>query len=326
MNEVGQDAIRVMADAMHDLVGGIARKAGMPEGKADFLADMLVQNDLRGVFSHGSRQIATYAVLMRDGLINPDPQPAAVSDSPATIVVDGDGGLGYFAAAMGAESLIAKSRSLGIAAAVTRNHGHIGAAGIYARQIAEQGLIAYVTSGHQLHLNPEQSIMRAAGGSPMAFAVPSGETVPMALDFGTMHDLYADSPHVPELFSLAPGLVFRSMGLGFMCQALGGFLAGVPLDEKEAARRYRGANQGSLIIALDIAAFMSPDAFKRQMDAYMEQTGRMQPMPGYDRATLPGVLEAEREQTWRQEGIPVDSGHRAALAKAAGQFGISMPF
>ncbi|MDD4140690.1 MAG: Ldh family oxidoreductase, partial [Eubacteriales bacterium] len=86
------------------------------------------------------------------------------------------------------------------------------------------------------------------------------------------------------------------------------------------------ANQGSLIIALDIAAFMSPDAFKRQMDAYMEQTGRMQPMPGYDRATLPGVLEAEREQTWRQEGIPVDSGHRAALAKAASQFGISMPF
>jgi LDH2 family malate/lactate/ureidoglycolate dehydrogenase len=52
----------------------------------------------------------------------------------------------------------------------------------------------------------------------------------------------------------------------------------------------------------------------------------MRPMPGYDRATLPGVLEAEREQTWRQEGIPVDSSHRAALAKAAGQFGISMPF
>ena len=326
MNEVGQDAIRVQAAAMHDLVGEIARKAGMPEGKADFLADMLVKNDLRGVFSHGTRQITTYAVLMRDGLINPDPQPATVSDNPATVIVDGDGGLGYFAAAWGAEKLIAKSRSHGIAAAVTRNHGHIGAAGIYARQLAEHGLIAYVTSGHQLHLNPEQSIMRAAGGSPMAFAVPSGEAVPMVLDFGTMHDLYADSPHVPALFNLAPGLVFRSMGLGFMCQALGGFLAGVPLDENEATRHYRGANQGSLIIALDIAPFMSPAAFNKQMDAYMEQTARMQPMPGYTRATLPGVLEAEREQAWQQEGIPVDSSHLAALAKVADLFGISLPF
>ncbi len=54
--------------------------------------------------------------------------------------------------------------------------------------------------------------MRAAGGSPMAFAVPAGETVPMVLDFGTMHDLYADSPHVPELFSLAPGWSFAAWG------------------------------------------------------------------------------------------------------------------
>jgi LDH2 family malate/lactate/ureidoglycolate dehydrogenase len=193
---------------------------------------------------------------MRDGLINPDPQVCAKKETPTTVIIDGDGGLGYFAAYRGAEEHVERSLKNGIAAAVTRNHGHIGAAGIYSRYLAEKGLICYVTSGHQLALTNEQSIMRAAGGSPISFAVPSGEECPMVLDFGTMHDLYSGSPHVSELFRLAPGLVFRSMGLGFMCQALGGFLAGIPAEPERADRSFSGADQGSLIIALNIENFL----------------------------------------------------------------------
>jgi LDH2 family malate/lactate/ureidoglycolate dehydrogenase len=326
MNVVENDFIKVDVGIMKCFVAAIAQKAGMPAVKADFLAHLLVKNDLRGVFSHGTLQIATYARIMRDRLINPDPQTHIVNENPATITIDGDGGLGYFAAYEGAEAIIEKCRANGIAAAVTHNHGHIGAAGIYARLLAENDLIGYVTSGHQLRLSPEQSIMQAAGGSPMSFAVPAGQEFPMILDFGTMHDLYADSPHVPELFSLAPGLVFRSMGLGFMCQALGGFLAGVPLDEKEASFPYKGANQGSLIIALDVNQFIPLADFKKQMDAYMRITSQMQPMPGYAQATLPGVLEATREQDWVISGIPVDDSHKAILVKVAEEFDLGSPF
>lgn len=325
MNIVNANAKKVQAVVIQEFVAAVARKAGMPAEKADFLADLLTKNDLRGVFSHGSQRIASYAALMRDRQINPDPQIAAVRETPTTVIIDGDGGLGYFAAYKGAETIVAKCRANGIAAVVTRNHGHIGAAGIYARLLSENDLIGYVTSGHQLNLSPEQSIMRAAGGSPMSFAVPAGREFPMVLDFGAMHDLYADSPHVPELFSLAPGLVFRSMGLGFMCQALGGFLAGVPLDEHEVSRQYQGANQGSLIIALDIGRFMPLPDFKRQMDAYVQMSGQMQPMPGYTEATLPGVLEAEREQDWTISGIPVDDNHRVILAQTAAEFGLDLP-
>lgn len=326
MNIVDKNHVRVKSDVMRIFVGKIAQRAGMPEDKADFLADFLVKNDLRGVFSHGTQQIATYARIMRDQLINPDPEVFIANETASTVIIDGDGGLGYFAAYKGAQAIVEKGLTNGIAAAVTRNHGHIGAAGIYARLLAENDLIGYVTSGHQLNLSPEQSIMRAAGGSPMSFAVPAGQEFPMILDFGAMHDLYADSPHVPELFDLAPGLVFRSMGLGFMCQALGGFLTGVPLDEKEALRQYQGANQGSLIIALDVSPFMPLADFKKQMDAYVRMTSQMQPMPGYDKATLPGILEALHEQDWIVSGIPVDDSHRAILAGVASEFELSLPF
>ncbi len=327
MNTERDQYIKVQADTMRELVTELAQKAGMPEDKARFLAELLVTNDLRGVFSHGSKQIADYARLIRDGLINPDPQISVTNEAPSTVVVNGDGGLGYYAAYRGVQEAVSRCREQGIAAVVTRNHGHIGAAGIYSRMLAEHDLVGYVTSGHQLDLKSEDSIMIAAGGSPMSFAVPSGQEVPMVLDFGAMHDLYAGSPHVSELFKLAPGLVFRSMGLGFMCQALGGFLAGVPLHEERAVgRRYEGAGQGSLIIALDINRFLPLDQFKSEMDAYMRTTRSMQPMPGYEEATLPGVLEVRREQEYSLSGIPVDEGHRQKLAEVAAEFDVKLPF
>lgn len=298
----------------------------MNAANADFLANILVKNDLRGVFSHGSVQAAEYSRIIRDGLINPNPQVTPVSSTSSTLIFDGDGGLGYFAAHRAAQELAVMCQTSGIAAAVTRNHGHFGAAGIYSRILSDHGLFGYVTSGHQLKLQSDQSIMRAAGGSPMSFALPSGKAPSMILDFGAMHDLYESSPHVPELFEMAPGLVFRSMGLGFMCQALGGFLAGIPVVEEPGARSYAGANQGSLMIALDISRFIPLEQFTKEIDAYMEITQRMQPMPGYDRATLPGVLEAEREREWTEAGIPFPLPNANRLREAGTKLGLSFPY
>lgn len=326
MNSVSENSIQVMPHTLKSFISELGRSAGMPGDKADFLAGLLVRNDLRGVFSHGSRQIATYARLMRDGSINPDPEVRLANEAPSTIVADGDGGLGYFACCRAVEELAEKCRTHGVAAAVTRNHGHIGAAGIYSRLLAEQGFIAYVTSGHQLNLTPEDPIMAAAGGSPMSFAVPAGSKPPMLLDFGAVHDLLPDSPHGDEVFRMVPGVVFRSMGLGFMCQALGGFLAGVPLDQRDAKRKFIGANQGSLIIALNIQNFINPETFHKQMEAYMHTAAQMRPMPGFDEATLPGILEARREVEWAKSGIPVSQGTVGLLKSAAEEFGVEAPF
>jgi LDH2 family malate/lactate/ureidoglycolate dehydrogenase len=62
------------------------------------------------------------------------------------------------------------------------------------------------------------------------------------------------------------------------------------------------------------------------MDAYMRITGNMKPMPGYDKATLPGVLEAQHEKEWSISGIPVSPDHKAVLSGAAEEFGLKLPF
>src|SRR5215216_1153518 len=193
VNREPSDGIPVAAEALRGLVRALAERAGAREAQAALLADLLVGNDLRGVFSHGSRQVATYARDLRDGRLNPRPQVRTLDESAATLLLDGDAGLGYFPSWEAAHRLVDKAREVGVAAAVTRHHGHFGAAGLYTRVAAAAGLIGYDTSGHQLQLQPGQGQIEAAGGSPMSFAIPAGAEPPLVLDFGAVHDLYTIS-------------------------------------------------------------------------------------------------------------------------------------
>ncbi len=326
MNRLPPDGIPIPAPALRDLVRALAGGAGLPEGQAELLAELLVRNDLRGVFSHGSRQIAAYARLMRDGKLNPRPQVSVVDESMATLLLDGDGGLGYFPSWQAAHALVDKARAAGVAAGVTRHHGHFGAAGLYTRVAAAAGLIGYDTSGVQLKLAPGQPLLAAAGGSPMSFAVPAEP--PLVLDFGAIHDLYnADEERLAYMMEHLPSTLMRSFGLGTLCQVLGGFLAGVPLEESRAVRRYPGANQGALFVFIDPARFIDPQVLTHEMDAYHRIVAQLKPFPGTgDRATLPGRLEWERERQWAETGVPVGSRHREELSQVASEFGVPVPW
>lgn len=326
MNEPPETLLRVLPQDLHGFVVSAATAAGLPAVNAERLAGLLTDNDLRGVFSHGTRQIATYARLMRDGVLNNRPKPHVVRETAASLLIDGDGGLGYFPAYEGTLKLIDKTAAQGIAVLVTRNHGHFGAAGLYSRLTLGHDLLTFVTSGVQLELSPGASVFEAAGGSPMSFSAPALEEDPLVLDFGTMHDLYTNSPHRDEIARLAPGLVHRAIGLGAVCQTWGGLLAGLPADAGQAQRTFSGANQGSMVIALQISLFMEPEQFKQEVDAYVQAVRDLKPFAGSGRSYLPGGLEAERERSYREEGIPIGAEHRATLEALAQDFGLAVPW
>jgi LDH2 family malate/lactate/ureidoglycolate dehydrogenase len=328
VNKVPADGTPVPPQALRDLVKTLGERAGLESEKAALLADLLVQNDLRGVFSHGSRQIADYARLLRDGRLNPTPEVRVERENAVTMLVDGDAGLGYYPSWLAANTLVPKAKELGVAVAVTRHHGHFGAAGLYTRVAARAGLIGYDTSGVQLHLAPDKPLLAAAGGSPMSFAVPAGEEPPVVLDFGAIHDLYSAPDDLLQLMmQRLPSTLMRSLGLGVMCQLLGGLLAGVPLDESRAVRKFPGANQGALFVFIDPARFIDPAALAREVDEYHQVVATLKPFPDTGgRATLPGRLEAERERQWAAEGVPVGSRHREEISKVAAEFDVPVPW
>jgi LDH2 family malate/lactate/ureidoglycolate dehydrogenase len=326
MNTPPATHISVPHQDLQAFISEAGRAAGLPEGKADLLASLLVSNDLKGVFSHGTRQMATYAILMRDGRLNNNPQVKIVQETPVSLLVDGDGGLGYFPAHEGTLRAIEKAKDQGVAILLTRNHGHFGAAGLYSRLTLPHDLLCFVTSGHQLSLQPRQPIFDAAGGSPMSFSAPAGAEDPVVVDFGTMHDLYRHDPYRDEIARKTPGIVLRSIGLGAICQTWGGLLAVIPLEPARATRRFPGANQGSLLMAFQISLFMSPEQFKQEMDEYVRVVKSLQPLEGFDDAYLAGGVEAARERQYLEEGIPMGPKHRQRLEGLADELGLRPPW
>lgn len=325
MNHPPEEFTRVPHERLHAFVVAAAEQAGLASERAELLARFLTDNDRRGVFSHGTQQIATYARLMRDGRLNPAPDVKAVRQTPVSALVDGDGGLGYFPAYEGTRLAIEKAAEVGMAAAVSRNHGHFGAAGIYARMALEAGLVCYVTSGHQLNLKPGQPLIRAGGGSPMAFAVPAGEEEPLVLDFGATHDLYGDEM-MGLLSERAPGLVLRTIGMGEVCQAWGGLLSGLGIDGDKPRWKWPGANQGSLVIVLRPDLFTDPEDFKGEMDEYIRRIRALAPLPGFDTTHIPGGIEAERYRAYGRDGVPVGRWHRERLEELAGEMDLELPW
>jgi len=326
MNVPPETFVRVQTEPLRTWVRTVFEKLELPPEHARLLAEWLVANDRRGVFSHGTQRMVQYVHQYRNKELNPRPQIRVLNETPTTAIIDGDGGLGYFPSYEAAKLVAKKAKEQGVANVITRNHGHFGAAGLWSRVIVAQDLLAYVTSGHQLDLKPGQPHRHEAGGSPMSFAAPAGEEPPIVLDFGAIHDMYDSDPHVKALELLAPGTVFRSIGLGSFCQILGGFLCGVPVEPERAKRQWVGANQGAFLTAYDITRYLALADFKREVDSYIRKVRQLKPIQPRFEAEVAGGMEHKREQEWTKEGIPIGEEHAKALREISETTGIPLPF
>lgn len=317
---------RVHHEPLEAFVYNIARRIDISDPHATLLARLLIASDLRGILSHGSFQMVRYAREIGAGQLNPKPVVQVTRESSTTLVIDGDGGLGYFPAYDGARRLIEKAKQHGMAAMVTRDHGHIGAAGHYTRLAAEADMIAFTTSGVQLQFKPGDPVQRAGGGSPMSFCAPADQEPPLLVDVGVMHEVHRNAQHVDELGRLAPGVILRAIAFGTICQAWGGLLAGIPIDADRANRRYAAANQGAMMFALKISLFADPQQFKHEIDEYARRVRQLKPVEGTEGAFLPGSIEADREARYRREGIPLSEVHRQGLEALADKLDVNVPW
>lgn len=313
--------IRVPPEELRTLVAALFEQAGTSRTDAELIAHLLVLTDLRGVFSHGTQQTRGYVRMMLEGRVNPRPVLRPISQTDTTQVLDGDGGMGHFPSYHGTQWAIAQAKEHGLAALTTRNHFHFGAASKYSRMALDHDLIGLAISSHRYLPDPNAPVLFAGGGSPMSIAIPAGTQPPLVLDMGAYF-----LPYTEELFQQFPATFFKGLGLAALFQALGGILAGIYKPEVQAPLSKWESNQGAFIVLFDVKRFMPVDEFKKEMDRYIGDARRMKPLPGYERAELPGGLEQQRQQEYTREGIPINVEHQQSLEEIAAQMGVATPF
>lgn len=332
MNRPPESFVRVREDRLLDFAAACFEKAGLDTDHAGLIARLLVNSDLRGVRSHGTRTVNGYCKSFENGHLNPRPDVRVLRETPTCRVIDGDGTLGYLPMARAAEHAIRNAKALGMGMGLARHIGHIGSAGHYARMCSEAGCIGFCVQGKQ-HGNAESDgrgrQLGYFGNPPICFAFPSGDEPPVVLDAATC--ILADYQRGAEfdaLLDAIPAAFFKSIGYTAAAALIGGGLAGVSLPSSRAIEeKWRATGAGGCVIAIDVDAAIPDAIFRAESDRMVRDVRQTyDPMPGCDRALLPGAIEEERMALHRAEGIRYGEMECENAREVSARLGVPLPW
>lgn len=176
----------------HEFVRRVLEKVGVSPSHAVDCADVLVWTSLRGVDTHGLRNLKRYYVdWINDGQINADPEFCIEYETPSSARVDGDRGIGMAAACWAMRLAIEKATQTGIGMVTMRNSHHFGGAGFYAHMAVAHDMIGQCmtgflfSEGNPSGVPPLFSLQPMLSTNPLAYAFPCREQPPFVLDMST---------------------------------------------------------------------------------------------------------------------------------------------
>jgi L-2-hydroxycarboxylate dehydrogenase (NAD+) len=332
MNQPPEESVTVSEARLLACAAACFERADMPPGHAGIVARLLVNSDLRGVRSHGTRQVNQYCSQLADGILNPHPQIRTIRETAAVVAVDGDGGLGYVPMVQATEMAIARARDVGLGMATVRGIGHYGAAGHYCRMCMEAGCIGFSVQGSVGHGNAGGAEAKPQlayfGNPPICFALPGRSGPGVVLDAATriLAD-YQTGPEFDALIPMIPAAFFKSVGYTAVAALMGGGLAGVMERSEEDQTRWPRARGGGTILAIQVDAAVDESAFGEEVDRMVRDVAdTFEPFPGYDRALLPGAIEAERFEQYRKQGIPYGEGEQEQMREVCNRLQVPLPW
>lgn len=338
-----------------DLKAFIARcleSCGMSPPDAETVAGLMARADLMGQDGHGVFRLPMYVKRIRAGGMNMTPNFSRLQDRTATALIDGDNGMGHLVMRHATELAMEKARQTGVAWVGARYSNHAGPASLYAMMPARENMIGlYLAVGSANHLPPWGGTDMLLSTNPIAVALPSQDYPPIVLDMATTVAAYGkvktaaqrgetmpegwmidrmgnpltDPARAAEGFLLPIGGP-KGYGLSLIFGILAGVLNGAAFGRDVVdfnADAETVTNTGQMILALDIAAFADPDAFKAQIDEVWRQMKSSDLLPGVSEIRLPGERLHSVMQDRSENGIPIPPGLRTALDKLAGDLGVA---
>jgi len=329
-------------------------KAGMPEGDALTVADLMVEADLIGQETHGIFRLPQYIARLREGGTNPKAHPKVVKETAATALIDGDAGLGHLAMSLATEIAMKKAKEAGIGWVGVRNSNHAGPAALYVRPQAKAGMIGICMAvGSANHVPPYGGTDLLLGTNPIAISVPAGVHDPFVLDMATtvaamgkIKTLAQRGEPMPEGWMVGfdgkpltdpkrqkEGFLLpiggpKGYGLAFAIGLIAGTLNGAAFGPDVVDLtddRAQSTNTGQLVVAIDVSAFIEPEVFGKKVDAAFDAMRASKPLPGYDPVRVPGEQREGMREDRLAHGIPIHPSLLRELNKLAVDLGIPGP-
>ncbi|SMF73706.1 Malate/lactate/ureidoglycolate dehydrogenase, LDH2 family [Tistlia consotensis] len=326
---------------------------GLPAEQAEATARLLVEADLAGIESHGVGLLTLYRDLLSSGRAVAGATIATAVERGAMAVLDGGGGLGHLVSLRAAGLAADKASAFGVGAVAVRNSNHFGAAGLYARRIAERGLVGFCTTAvWRPAIVPTGGRQPMLGTNPIAFAAPAGRNPAFLLDMATSTAaigkartrLFAGLPlpdgwgfdeeggweRDPERLLATPRLSplggdeehggHKGYGLAALVEILSTVLAGAAFAPLRPADR-KPCDVGHFFLALDPAFFRPAGGFEGDLDDFVDALRASLPLEADRPVQVAGDPEYRCEAVRRAEGIPLPAALVERLRVIASEAG-----
>ena len=114
--------------------------------------------------------------------IEPRPQRKLLRNENATVVLDGDWGVGILGCMDAMERAIVKARRFGIGIGVVIHNNHFQSAAPYCLRAVENDMIGIAFSNTQSSMGYPGARGRVIGNSPFGFGVPANGEFPIVFD------------------------------------------------------------------------------------------------------------------------------------------------
>jgi uncharacterized oxidoreductase len=317
---------------------------GVSREEAEIVVDNIVRTNLRGVDSHGVRNVPRYIQEVKDGEIVPGASITVLKETSTTAMWDVNNAFGFVAGKKAMETAIKKAEEHKFGAVGTYNSkdgdDHIGALYYYAELAADQDMIGFVT-----HTN--KPLMAAWGGAsrilninPVSVAVPAGEFPPIILDMslspvavGHLDVMRKRDEAVPEGWLLdkegkpttdpnaffdggafLPIGTYKGYGLAVVLEAINGALGSGCSHDR--------VSRGHLYAAIDPSGFVPIEEFKARVDSFIRHLKAAPTIPGVEEVFVPGEIENRTMEKRLREGIPIDDAYWQPLLHKARELGL----
>lgn len=347
--------IRYPEAVLSAFIASAFTSVGIEPAHAETAAGALITADLRGVESHGIARLPGYLNRIRDGKIDPHARLTIDRETPSTLALSANNGIGLVIAPDAMRRCIAKAEQTGICLTTVRRSNHFGIAGTYAAMAAARGLGGMSMTNASRLVVPTFARDPMLGTNPLAFAVPTGSGRPLVLDMSTSTVAWGkieiarraglpipagwavDETGQPTTDPFRVGGLtplggdrttsgHKGFGLSVMVDVLCGPLSGNPWSFEIAPSFSDGPfpGIGHMFMAWRIDAFRDPEEFTGEIDTMLAalRTAPVRDGVMNDRVVVPGDPEAEAERINLELGIPIRHEVLAELRTAAELHGI----
>ncbi len=322
-------------------------KAGLSPERSAIVAESLLLAEVRGVYSHGVVRLENYLNRVEAGVMKLEAPIVAEMDGEAVALLNANNTFGQIAGHRAMTLAVEKAKRYGTGCVAVKNSNHFGIAAYYAMLALAEGMVGCVFTNASPAMAVYGTTTPLIGTNPIAIAIPAGERFPIVLDMSTSvvargKIRYAaltgqeiplgwardkDGKPTQDAQAALKGTLepvggVKGSALSLIIDLLCGVLTDTVLTGgvKNITDTSGPACTGHLFSALNVARFVDPERFKRNVDAVIDHIKSLPPVEG-GQIFMPGEIEYLATAKRMQEGIPLDGEVVRSLNGVAARYG-----